>query len=115
MKNFVQDGDVLELNAPFNVVAGQCITNGRLFGVAIHDAPQNTPVQCRMTGVFELWKANSATAFTKGQLVYVITASATVTDVNGGGANIIVGAATEASPGGAATVKVRLNQAAQLA
>jgi predicted RecA/RadA family phage recombinase len=115
MKNFVQDGDVLELTAPFNVVAGQCIANGRMFGVAIHDAPNTTPVQCRMAGVFELWKSNPATAFAKGQLVYLITAAATVTDVNGGGANIIVGAATEASAGGAATVKVRLNQAAQLA
>lgn len=115
MKVKIQEGEVLEVTAPSNVVAGECIAIGRLYGVAIHNALNGEPVQIEMLGVFDLWKASAATVFAAGQLVYLIPASKTVTDVNGGGANIIVGAATMASPNGAATVRVRLNGGAQLA
>jgi len=57
MKNYVQDGNTVTVPAPANVVAGQGVLVGDLFGVAMHDAASGALVEIRVTGVVTLRKA----------------------------------------------------------
>lgn len=112
-KNKVQEGDVIDFTAPFgNVLAGMLLTNDRMIGVALHDQPTaGQPVQCAMTGVWEVAKASAAVAYTKGVLVYA-NASGQASETAAAGAHKLAGAAIAAAGVGVTTVLVRLNGAA---
>lgn len=60
MKNFVQAGDVVTVTAPANVVSGQGVLVGLLFGVAVRAAASGQPVDITTEGVVTLPKASGA-------------------------------------------------------
>lgn len=106
MKNFIQHGNVITFTAPSGgITSGAGLLAGSLFGVASTDAAQGNPVECAMTGVFELPKAADDVEF--GEALYWddTEKEVTVTSTD----NTLIGAAVAAAAAGVSTVKVRLN------
>ncbi|MFH5926439.1 DUF2190 family protein [Roseomonas xinghualingensis] len=81
MQNFRQVGDQLTTIAPADVVSGQGIKIGAIFGVCTHSAKSGADLVIRIKGVVTLPKASGAV--TEFQKVYwndtdkVVTATAT--------------------------------------
>lgn len=69
MKNYVQEGDVLTVTAPYAVVGGQGLLVGSLFGVATAAAANGASVEIMPEGVFDL-TANGADTGTTGTKIY---------------------------------------------
>lgn len=112
MKNFVQDGEIIVVPAPYAVTSGQGVKAGQLFGVAVIDAAQDADVPIKTCGVFDLTKAGSQ-AWTVGQLVYWDDTAKRCTTVATG--NLLIGAAVAAVDSGAGSTvgRVRLNGSAR--
>ena len=105
MKNFVQPGDTVTVNAPVAVNSGDGLLVGTLFGVVLSDAAINTNVEMLTKGVVDLPKA--AVAVTQGAKVYWDNAAKNVTTTSAG--NTLIGCAIVAAAVGDAIVRVRLN------
>lgn len=56
MKNFIQEGEVLTLIAPYDVESGDGLQVGSLFGVASGKALSGAEVEAALCGVFSLKK-----------------------------------------------------------
>jgi predicted RecA/RadA family phage recombinase len=70
MKNYVQDGHVLDLDPGATVPAGTgCLFGAALFGVAAVDAVSGTKSSFRISGVVEIAKT-SALAISVGDRLY---------------------------------------------
>lgn len=110
MRNYIQPGHAIALLAPYEVVSGDGLLVGSIFGVASHDAASGAEVEAQLTGVLDLAKAASQ-AWTAGARVYWDNTARRVTNVASG--NTPVGVAVLAVGGGAdETVgRVRLNGA----
>lgn len=54
MKNFIQSGITLTVIAPSNLLSGQGVLAGAIFGVACNDAVQGTQVEINRLGVYAL-------------------------------------------------------------
>lgn len=54
MNNFIHEGNVIEILAPYEVDAGEGVMVGCLFGIATSWARQGEVVSIRTTGVFDL-------------------------------------------------------------
>jgi len=106
MKNFVQDGDVLSLTAPYAVSSGDGLLVGSIFAVAVATAANGAPVQGKATGVFDL-KKTSAQAWTVGAKVYWDNTAKECTTTASG--NTLIGVAVAAAANPSATGTVRLN------
>jgi predicted RecA/RadA family phage recombinase len=68
MKNFIQEGDVIRMTAPYNVAAGAGLLVGSMFGVAQITAVSGTLVDAAVEGIFVLPKATGA--WTEGAKIY---------------------------------------------
>ena len=102
MKNYVQEGTVLTVVAPADVVSGQLVTVGSIVGVAAYDAKSGTEVEVRVEGVFSLPK-------TPGDAVAAgAPVKATAGGVIDGAATAVVGYAVAAAGSGTSVVNVRL-------
>lgn len=67
MKNFIQNGDTIEVaSAAADVVSGQVVVIGSLIAIANHPAKTGESFTAKLTGVFEVPKATGA-AWTQGQ------------------------------------------------
>lgn len=106
MKNFVQDGDVMTVPAPYPVASGAGALVGALFGIAAYSAPQGAPLEIATKGVFDLPKAAGDTPALGGRLYWNDTTKALTTAAQG---NALVGVAAQEAMGDARTVRVRLN------
>lgn len=106
MKNFVQTGINLTLPAPDDVVSGQGVVIGNIFGVAAIDALDGADVDVVTCGVFDLPKV-SALAIAIGDRVYWDNTAKLITKTATGNALVGVAVTTAANPSGA--VQVRLN------
>jgi predicted RecA/RadA family phage recombinase len=62
MKNYVQDGDAIDILAPAALTAGQSLLVGDLFGVVLADAASGAPAVIQTSGVFTLPKATGSIA-----------------------------------------------------
>jgi predicted RecA/RadA family phage recombinase len=60
MKNFVQNGDYLEITAPATITSGQGVLIGDLFGVAVTDIASGANGILAVEGVYEITKATDA-------------------------------------------------------
>lgn len=69
MKNFVQDGKVLEVTAPAAVTSGDFVLVGSIGGVAVVSAASGTKVPVLRGGVFTLPK-ETGTAWAQGDQLY---------------------------------------------
>ena len=105
MRNFIQQGVNVTLTAPANVLSGDGVLVGSLFGVAATHASAGQPVECTTIGVFELPKA--AGEMTQGALAYWDDTAKQVTGTEA--ANHLIGHVTETAASGDPTVRVRLS------
>jgi predicted RecA/RadA family phage recombinase len=61
MKNFVQQGEVLDITAPYTLTSGLgCLVGAALFGVAIQAASSGAAAKLYTEGVFDLAKTTGA-------------------------------------------------------
>ena len=109
MKNFIQEGEGLELTAPTGgVVSGKAYSIGELIVVASGTAAAAAKFVGQIEGVFELAKT-SAQAYTEGQQLYLIEATSVVTNTSNTGANPPVGVCVVAAGASDATCKVLIS------
>ena len=66
MKNYIQEGEVLPLTAPYALASGEAFRIDSIFAVAEHAADNAASVQGAVCGVFELPK-KSADVVTVGK------------------------------------------------
>ncbi|WCT73934.1 DUF2190 family protein [Sphingomonas naphthae] len=104
MKNFVQQGDNLDLVAPRNLTSGAAFLVGSIFAVASVDAVSGAALAGVTRGVFDLPKA--AGAVTQGAKLYWDNTNFVVTTTASG--NTLIGVATQAAASGDATARVKL-------
>jgi predicted RecA/RadA family phage recombinase len=60
--NYVQEGDVLTLTAPYTVISGAGAKVGNIFGVALGDVTSAATGEFKTTGVFDLLAVTADTA-----------------------------------------------------
>jgi predicted RecA/RadA family phage recombinase len=108
MKNFIQEGETLTLAAPYNVLSGEGLLVGSIFGVAAYDAISGAAVETQVEGVFDL-KKTSAQAWTVGVRVYWDDAAKECTTT--ASTNKLVGVAVAAAANPSALGRVRLSAA----
>ncbi len=110
MRNYIQPGHALTLAAPYDVVSGDGLLVGSIFGVASHDALTGAEIEAQLTGVIEIAKAASQ-AWTVGARVYWDNTAKRATTVASG--NTLIGVAVLAVGAGAEETigRVRLNSA----
>lgn len=110
MKNFVQEGERLDLAAPYDVNSGGGALVGSTFGVAVTTVASGAVAAFTIVGVFTLAKATGAsTGGAQGALAYWNNTNKNVTAVSSGNTKIGVFTATCADAD--ATARVRLNGA----
>lgn len=96
MKNYVQEGYILALTAPYAVASGTGMLVGSLFGVAVETAAISEVVSVNIKGVYTLAKT-AAQAWTVGVKIYWDDATKSCTTAAAAGANKLIGVATVAA------------------
>lgn len=108
MTNFIKEGDVITVTAPYAVTSGMLVLVGSVLGVATTDAASGASVEIMVEGVFTLPKT-SALAISAGDLVYLDDTNHVVNKTSSNQKLVGVALSTVTDP--SATVKVRLNGA----
>lgn len=106
MKNYVQEGDIVTVAAPYDVLSGAGLLVGSLFGVATADALSAATVEAKTTGVFDLAKT-SAQAWTVGAKIYWDNTNKVTTTTSTD--NTLIGVALAVAANPSSTGRVRLN------
>lgn len=106
MKNFVQNGEVMELTAPYARLSGEGALIGAMFGVATVDVASGARANFILEGVVTL-KKTSAQAWTEGALIYWDNTNKECTTTST--ANTRIGCAAAAATNPSDTGSVRLN------
>ena len=108
MKNYIQEGDILPLTAPYAVSSGGGVLVGATFGVAVNDVANGAVGAFRVEGVFSLPKSTAASSGgSQGARAYWIAASKVVTAASSG--NTLIGVFAKTCADADATAEVRLN------
>ena len=107
MKNFIQQGDTLDVVAPANVTSGRLVIIGSLAGVATTTAVAGITFALKTTGVFELPKLTTE-AWTVGAKVYWDATNLWATIV--AGSNTLIGRASEPNANPSAVGRVLLSR-----
>lgn len=105
MRNYIQKGDNLTLNAPYNVAAGAGALVGAIFGIAASAALSGAPVDLVTDGVFDVAKTSSL-AIDPGDVLYWHDDTKVVNKTSGSGVKVGVAVASAANP--SSTVKMKL-------
>lgn len=105
MKNYVQDGNVLVVAAPYDVLSGGGALVGSIFGIAQQAALSGADVPLVTTGVVDIAKT-SALAIAVGDKVYWDNTNKVVNKTSSG--NTLVGVATKAAANPTDTVNIKL-------
>lgn len=106
MENYVHDGEVMPLTAPYDRTSGQGALVGALFGVATVDVLSGVEANFQVLGVVTLNKT-SAQAWTQGALIYWDNTNKEATTTSTSNTRIGCAAAAAANP--SSTGNVRLN------
>lgn len=106
MKNFIQSGCTLTVVAPANLLGGQAVLVGAIFGVACGDAVQGAEVEVNRFGVYALAAVNADT-LAAGDKVYWDNTARRVTKVATN--NVLIGAAAAVKSGTETTATVLLD------
>lgn len=106
MKNFVQEGDIVSVPAPYTLASGDGALVGSLFGVAAHAAANGASVELQIEGVVRLSTLATDTG-TYGTKMYWDNTNrrATTTATN----NALIGALTFPKGAGESVATIRLN------
>lgn len=105
MTNYVQQGDTLNLAAPYDVDSGDGALLGKIFGVATDDALSGETIPFKTEGVFDL--AKTSHSFSAGDPVYWDNSNKYCTST--ANSNSLIGYAVKAQVSGDATVRVKLS------
>ena len=105
MRNFVQPGWNLTIPAPADVVSGQMVQVGALFGVATHDALNGEDLTLATEGVFEVGKTAPLT-INLGDRLFFDSGNSVVNKTSA--AQLAVGYAVQAATSAATTVMMKL-------
>lgn len=108
MRNFIQDGDVLTVAAPYDVASGAGMQVGSFFGVASAAALSGATVEMALEGVYELTALGTDTG-SVGTKVYWDNTNKRITTT--ASTHVVAGALTVAKTNGQTTAVVRLNGA----
>lgn len=103
--NYIQEGDVLDLPAPYAVSSGGGALIGSIFGVALVTLANGVTGAFGIEGVFSLAKV-SAQAWTVGAKIYWDDTAKNCTTTSS--ANTLIGVAVEAAANPSSTGKVNL-------
>lgn len=106
MKNFVQEGEMMEITAAAAIESGDGVLQGAVFGVAAIDAAIGEKVNIALEGSFEL-KKKAADSFIQGAKAYWDNTLKEVTSTSVG--NSLIGVAQEAAAAATTKMVVRLN------
>lgn len=108
MKNLVQQsGENLTVIAPYDVVSGDGVQVGIVFGVASTTALAGNPVVISTVGVYDLKKTAGQAATAFATPLYWDNAARSVTAV--ASTHLKIGVPTAGAVGGDATARTRLN------
>lgn len=107
-KNYVQNGDTLEVTAGAAIASGDVVVAGKFVGVAINDIANGEVGDIRVTGVWEL-AAKSADVIAVGDLLYWHTTNLELTKTATGA--VFAGHAFTASGNGEVICQVKLSNA----
>lgn len=105
MQNYIQEGKILTVTAPYTVASGAGCLVGSIFGVASYGASSGATVEIQTEGVFTLPKT-SALAISIGDVLYWDDVNKELNKTTSG---IPVAVAVAAAGNPSATVQVRLN------
>lgn len=106
MKNWVQEGEVVTLTAPYAVASGAGLLVGSIFGVATNAAANGATVEAALCGVVTLTALNTDVA-SVGTKAYWDNTNKRVTIT--AASNSLIGVFTAAKANGETTATVRLN------
>lgn len=106
MINMIQEeGDRIDLTAPYARDAGQGALVGALFGIAINDVANGAVGAFQVEGIFDITKKSGDTP-AQGALVYWDDTNKYVTTTSSG--NTLIGHAVAAAGSSDPTVRVRI-------
>jgi predicted RecA/RadA family phage recombinase len=106
MKNFIQDGNVLTLTAPYAVASGAAFKVGSIVAVATKAVGSGETVEGLTTGVVEVAKV-SAQAWSVGAPIYWDDTAKLFTTTST--SNTLAGVATAVAANPSSVGRVRLN------
>lgn len=116
MRNFVQQGDIVRMTAPYTVVSGAGAKIGSgLFGVALTDIASGILGEWAIRGIVDIAKATGA--WTEGALVYWDNTNKVATLTQAGNMRIgaaVLGAGDAMALSGDATGRVLLDESRSL-
>ena len=104
MKNYINEGEAIDINVASAITSGQLVTIGELVGVAVNTTATSVDNVMKICGVFEVPKATGAITF--GAKLYHDTVAGNVTTT--AGSLKLAGYAVSAQLSGDATVKLKL-------
>jgi predicted RecA/RadA family phage recombinase len=104
--NYLKDGTVVTMTAPYAVAAGGGMKCGALFAVALAAAAINASVEGQLVGEWNLAKTGAQAVAIYTKLYWDDAAKLVTTTV---GANMFIGVATAAALAADPTVRIRLN------
>jgi len=96
-RKFIQPGETLSLTAVADVVAGQSVLIGSIFGIVQENALSGAQMQVKRVGVHDVTKT-SAQAWTEGQRVYWNTSTSKYDSVSTVGPLVGLAVAVAANP-----------------
>ena len=108
MQNYIQPGNTIPLTAPYDVVGGDGLLVGSIFGVAAHPATTGNEVETGLVGVYEI-TALGTDDIAVGDRLYWDNTNKRLTKV--ASTHKLVGVAVAASGVGVTTVECRLSAA----
>ena len=108
MRNFVQEGEILNLTAPYARSAGQGALIGAQFGVAVNDVENGAAGEFATCGVFDLTKVGSQAWATLGLRIHWYDSNKRCTTDSAAGPFIGVNVATVGSGSGETTGRVKI-------
>lgn len=106
--NYVQEGDVLTLTAPYTVTSGQGAQIGSQFGVALADITNAVAGEFATSGVWDLTALSTATGAQGAKAYWDNNNKRVDTD---GTVGILIGSLVTAKTNGQTTARVKLNEA----
>jgi predicted RecA/RadA family phage recombinase len=105
MKNYVMDGEVVTMEAPYDLANGEAVQVGSVFGVSAKEAKLGEAVDLSTVGVFDL-VAESTQSYLPGTELFWDAAKKRITSVSGVGSCVGVCMAPKAA--GTAVVRTKL-------
>ncbi len=110
MKNYVQQGILVTIPAPYDVKSGDAVWQGAFFGFAATDAAKGEDVAVQTAGVFDTTKDNST--FEVGDAVFWHSSKKAFTKTSAANVSAKIGVAVRTAEALSTHVRVLLSRQA---